>query len=85
MCRHLMATFFQTQYQYHMCLYREYFLRDYDSGAGPYYSELLLYAICAMGALASSEIALRELSDVFSNRAQELLFGSALESPNLTT
>jgi len=84
-CRHLMAIFFQTQYQYHMCLYREYFLRDYDAGKGPYYSDLLMYAICAMGALASDELALRELSDVFFNRAQELLYGSALESPNLTT
>ena len=84
-CRHLMATFFQNQYQYHMCLYREYFLRDFDAGFGPYYSDLLMYAICALGALASQEVALRELSDVFFNRAQELLYGSALESPNLTT
>lgn len=68
-----------------MCLYREYFLRDFDAGFGAYYSDLLLYAICAMGALASQEVALRELSDVFFNRAQELLYRSALESPNLTT
>lgn len=85
LCRNLMAAFFKSQYQYHMCLYREYFLRDYDAGAGPYYSDLLLYAICAMGALASEEIAPRELSDIFFNRAQQLLYGSALESPNLTT
>jgi hypothetical protein len=68
-----------------MCLYREYFLRDFDAGFGPYYSDLLLYAICSMGALASEQVAMRELSDVFLNRAQELLYGSALESPNLTT
>lgn len=85
MCRHLMATFFQSQYQYHMCLYREYFLRDYDAGKGLYYSDLLMYAICAMGALASEETAMRELGDIFFNMAQELLYGSALESPNLTT
>jgi hypothetical protein len=84
-CRALMATFFKNQYQYHMCLYREYFLRDFNAGRGPYYSDLLMYAICAIGALASEEIALRELSDVFFNRAQQLLYGSALESPNLTT
>lgn len=84
-CRRLMASFFKNQYQYHMCLYREYFLRDFDAGEGPYYSDLLMYAICTMGALASEEIALRELSDVFFNRAQQLLYGSALESPNLTT
>lgn len=85
LCRNLMAAFFKSQYQYHMCLYREYFLRDYDAGAGPYYSDLLLYAICAMGALASEEIASRELSDIFFGRAQQLLYGSALESPNLST
>jgi hypothetical protein len=83
-CRYFMANFFEHQYPYFMCLYREYFLRDFDAGGGPYYSDLLLYAICAVGALAS-EGNLRELSDVFFNRAQELLYGSALECPNLTT
>jgi hypothetical protein len=85
LCTYLMRVFFQNQYQYHMCLYREYFLRDFDAGSGPYYSDLLMYAICAIGALASEQTAQRELSDMFSNRAQELLYGSALESPNLTT
>lgn len=84
-CRQLMATFFQYQYQYHMCVYREYFLRDYDAGQGPYYSDLLMYAICAMGALACEDVALQQLSSLFFNKAQELLYGSALESPNLTT
>lgn len=84
-CRQLMAKFFQHQYQYFPCLYREWFLRDFDSGVGPYYSDLLMYAICALGALASEESTLRDLSGVFFNRAQELLYGGALESPNLTT
>ncbi|KAA8568118.1 hypothetical protein EYC84_008520 [Monilinia fructicola] len=84
-CKYLMRIFFQNQYQYHMCLYREYFLRDFDAGVGPYYSDLLMYAICSMGALASESTAQRELSDMFSSRAQELLYGFALESPNLTT
>ncbi|CAD6457324.1 f5d7a648-59f9-4d08-a484-757d29b08af3 [Sclerotinia trifoliorum] len=83
-CKYLMRIFFRHQYQYHMCLYREYFLRDFDAGTGPYYSDLLMYAICSMGALASESTAQRELSDMFSNRAQELLYGFALESPNLT-
>lgn len=43
------------------------------------------YTICAMGALVSKEVALRDLSDVLFGKAQELLYGSALESPNLTT
>ncbi|KAF4631168.1 hypothetical protein G7Y89_g6963 [Cudoniella acicularis] len=84
-CCQLMATFFQHQYQYHMCLYREWFLRDYHVGGGPYYSDLLLYAICAIGALADTDVTQRELSGMFFNRAQELLYGGALESPCLTT
>ncbi|KAI9641647.1 hypothetical protein NHQ30_009501 [Ciborinia camelliae] len=35
-CKYLMRIFFQNQYQYHLCLYREYFLRDFDVGAGPH-------------------------------------------------
>jgi hypothetical protein len=85
LARDLMAAFFRRQYPYHMCLYREYFLRDYHAGKGPYYSDLLMYAICSMGALSSGEIADREWSDMFFNLAQQLLYGSALESPNLTT
>jgi len=85
LARDLMAAFFRRQYPYHMCLYREYFLRDYHAGNGPYYSDLLMYAICSMGALSSGEIAAREWSDMFFNLAQQLLYGSALESPNLTT
>ena len=85
LARDLMAAFFRRQYPYHMCLYREYFLRDYHAGKGPYYSDLLMYAICSMGALSSGEIAAREWSDMFFNLAQQLLYGSALESPNLTT
>ena len=85
MCKKLMGVFFDQQYYFHMCLYREYFLRDYRAGGGPYYSDLLMYAICAMGALASPDETVRDLSDVFSNRAQELLYGNALDSPDLTT
>ncbi len=85
MCQKLMGVFFDQQYYFHMCLYREYFLRDYKAGGGPYYSDLLMYAICAMGALASPDDTVKDLSDVFSNRAQELLYESALDSPNLTT
>jgi hypothetical protein len=44
-----------------------------------------MYAICSMGALSSGEIASREWSDMFFNLAQQLLYGSALEAPNLTT
>ncbi|KAI8627437.1 fungal-specific transcription factor domain-containing protein [Xylariaceae sp. FL1651] len=76
----LMATFFRYQYQYSMCIYREFFLRDYDTGGGRHYSELLLFAICATGALATNESL---LSDVFANQAQALLYPS-LNNPDLT-
>lgn len=82
-CKYLMGEFFRKQYHYFMYLYREGFVMHYDTGVGCYYSEVLLYAICSMGALVSDD--LRELSDIFFGRAQELLYGFALESPNLTT
>ncbi|KAI1810175.1 fungal-specific transcription factor domain-containing protein [Poronia punctata] len=76
----LMAAFFKHQYQYSMCIYREFFLRDYDTGGGRHYSDLLLFAICATGALATNEPV---LSDVFANQAQALLYPS-LNHPDLT-
>jgi hypothetical protein len=76
----LMAAFFKHQYQYSMCIYREFFLRDYDTGGGRHYSDLLLFAICATGALATNETL---LSDVFANQAQALLYPS-LNHPDLT-
>jgi hypothetical protein len=82
-CQYLMGEFFRKQYHYFMYLYREGFMIDYDAGEGPYYSDVLLYAICSMGALVSDD--LRELSDIFFSRAQEILYRFALESPNLTT
>jgi hypothetical protein len=80
----LMATFFIEQYPYNMFIYREFFLRDYDTGAGQYYSDLLFYAICAMGALASEDPLRRNLSATFFSQAQALLYPS-LDSPTLTT
>ncbi|KAI0460383.1 fungal-specific transcription factor domain-containing protein [Xylaria acuta] len=76
----LMAGFFKHQYQYSMCIHRESFLRDYDTGGGQHYSDLLLFAICATGALATNESL---LSDVFANQAQALLYPS-LNHPDLT-
>jgi hypothetical protein len=83
--RGLMRVFFDQQYQYHMSLYREFFLRDFDLGGGPYYSDLLMFAICAIGALASDDGASREISDSYFSQAQQILYGSALEFPDLTT
>ena len=68
-----------------MVVYREYFLRDYDAGHGLFYSDLLLYAICAMGSLASSDQTIRDLSEDFVTHAETILHNSALRSPDLTT
>ncbi|KAJ3570217.1 hypothetical protein NPX13_g5804 [Xylaria arbuscula] len=83
-CRSLMVLFFQNVYHYNMCVYREYFLRDYSNRGGPYYSDMLLYSICAVGALISENKSHRALSAVFAKHAQSLLFES-LELPELTT
>ncbi|EHK15707.1 uncharacterized protein TRIVIDRAFT_164741 [Trichoderma virens Gv29-8] len=80
--RKMMSTFFQEVYPYNMVVYREYFLRDYDVGSGKYYSDVLLYAICALGALQYDDML--NLSDIFSGQAQNMLYPT-LDSPDLTT
>ncbi|KAF9872233.1 transcription factor [Colletotrichum karsti] len=80
----LMASFFREQYSYNMYVYREYFLRDYDIGTGRYYSDLLLFAICAMGSLVTGDPADLQLFQVFSTQAQQLLYPS-LDRPDLTS
>lgn len=83
LCLDLMAMFFQNVYQYNMCVYREYFLRDFDAGGGPYYSDTLMYAICAMGALVSPDPATRTLASGFASIASAMVYES-LELPDLT-
>jgi Fungal specific transcription factor domain len=80
-----MSAYFQHCYYYHMVLYREYFLRDYKAGNGPYYSDILFYAIASIGALISNNDEIRDLSDIFYTRAERLLYGGALDTPNITT
>ncbi|KAK8025712.1 hypothetical protein PG990_003535 [Apiospora arundinis] len=82
-CQGLMSTFFKEQYPYHMCVYREFFLRDYDCGAGRYYSDVLLYAICAIGALATGESSMPSVSQSFYTQAENLVYAS-LDKPDLT-
>jgi hypothetical protein len=83
-CRKLMSLFFLRLYPYHMYFYREFFLRDLHAGGGPYYSDLLMYAICAMAALVSKDTAERQRSELFARRAQELLYDSGMDSPDIT-
>ncbi|KAI1344017.1 fungal-specific transcription factor domain-containing protein [Xylariaceae sp. FL0016] len=83
MCQSTMASFFKHQYAYNMCLYREFFLRDYDKGAGRYYSEKLLYAICALGALSQGDLTMVHVSENFAMQAENLVYTS-LGQPDLT-
>lgn len=83
-CRQLMATFFQNVYQYNMHIYREYFLRDYAASGGPYYSDALMFSICAVGALISTDPELNKLSPLFAQHAGTIVFNS-LHLPDLTT
>lgn len=82
-CRRLMSLFFLRLYPYHMHFYREFFLRDLESG-GPYYSDLLMYAICSVAALVSKDATMRQFSEVFAQRAQELLYNGGMDSPDIT-
>jgi hypothetical protein len=82
-CQGLMAQFFKEQYPYTMCVYREFFLRDYDMGTGRYYSNVLLFAICALGALSSADPSMTSVSDIFASQAEFLVYTS-LDKPDLT-
>ncbi|KAL2841105.1 hypothetical protein BJX68DRAFT_271340 [Aspergillus pseudodeflectus] len=84
-CQRAMSAFFQHAYYYHMVLYREYFLRDYKAGKGPYYSDLLFYTIATLGSLLSHEDEVRSLSDAFYEYAENILYGGVLDSPDVTT
>lgn len=81
-CRKLMAAFFTYCYHFHMYVYREWFLRDYDAGEGPYYSDALMFAICAVGALVSPDKSHKDLSERFSRQAEAIVLQS-LNLPDL--
>lgn len=66
-----------------MYIYRKWFLRDYDAGDGPYYSDPLMFAICAVGALLSLDPADRQLSSTFAKEAEVMVLQS-LELPDIT-
>lgn len=82
-CRKLMADFFIHCYPFHMYVYREWFLRDYDAGEGPYYSDALMFAICAVGALISPEASHKHLSRRFARQAEAIVLQS-LDLPDMT-
>lgn len=79
----LITAFFSDQCQFNMAIHREYFLRDYDAGSGRYCSDVLICAICAMGAVAAKDAAKRNLAEIYSQQAQILLY-SSLDKPDIT-
>lgn len=83
-CRQLVSSFFANCYQYNHFIYREFFLRDYAAGSGPYYSEMLLHAICAIGAIVSHDTYLNSLHAALASFAESQALAS-LDSPDLTT
>lgn len=83
-CRQLVSLFFANCYHYNHFIYREFFLRDYATGSGPYYSETLLHAICAVGAIVSEDSHLNSIHVAVANFAESQALAS-LDSPDLTT
>jgi hypothetical protein len=83
-CRQLVSSFFANCYHYNHFIYREFFLRDYATESGPYYSAMLLYAICAVGATVSQDPYLNSLHSAFASLAGSQALKS-LDSPDLTT
>ena len=83
-CRQLVSLFFANCYHYNHFIYREFFLRDYAAGSGPYYSEMLLHAICAIGATISQDTYLNSLHATLASFAENQALAS-LDSPDLTT
>ncbi|VUC32440.1 unnamed protein product [Clonostachys rosea] len=84
--------FFKWQYPHFMFVYREAFLRDYYSNyyGGKYWSQPLLYAICALGTLMISEVPVPDtdestISDRFFAAAESLLMVFGIEKPCVTT
>lgn len=79
--------FFKWQYPHFMFVYREAFLRDHF---GPrvdckYWSSALLFSICALGTLMSTEKRNRESSEQFHSAAESILIVSGFSKPSIVT
>lgn len=84
--------FFKWQYPHFMFVYREAFLRDYYYSyyGGKYWSQPLLYAICALGTLMTadtpeSDPTDSEISHRFSAASESLLMVFGIDKPCVTT
>jgi hypothetical protein len=82
-----LALFFTQQYPQFMFVYREAFLSDYFTSehGGKYWSFPLLYALCALGAVHSSEPQTRKKAFLLAKCAEEILITHELGRPSFTT
>jgi len=70
-----------------MFIDREAFIVDYMNvdDFGQYCSPALVFAICAMGALMSPNVPVKQQANDFSTTAQRLLFQNGLGTPHITS
>lgn len=83
--------FFKWHYPHFMFVYREAFLRDHFSShdqapydSRKYWSGPLLFAICALGLVGSSDVESRDQSERFFTAAESMLLVSGLSQPSIT-
>jgi|SRR5687767_6469953 hypothetical protein len=82
-----LSLFFMHQYPQFMFVYREAFLADYFTSehSGQYWSFSLLYALCALGAVHSSDPETRSKSLLLAKCAQEIIVTHELSLSAFTT
>jgi transcription factor-like protein len=82
-----LALFFTQQCPQFMFVYREAFLSDYFTSehGGKYWSFPLLYALCALGVVHSSEPQTRKKAFLLAKCAEEILITHELGRPSFTT
>ncbi|KAF2029447.1 hypothetical protein EK21DRAFT_101214 [Setomelanomma holmii] len=78
-CPKLIANFFQNCYPFNMHVYREWFLRDYHAGQGPYYFDTLLFTICAAGALITPDSSQQHTFELFFRKAEAMGSASSMD------
>lgn len=82
-----LVLFFSHQCPQYMFVYREAFLADYFAfeHGGKYWSFPLLYALCALGAVHSSDARTRAKASLLARCAEEIIITHELDKPTYTT
>ncbi len=85
--KNLISFLFTCQYPNTLFIYREYFLRDFELGNGPYYTPGLLCALCSYCCLFfPNDLKIRNLGPKFYSLSENWIFESLrlLNDPSLT-